>query len=143
MITAENYRQTQIMTASPMELIIMLYDEAIRSLATAEDAFKNDQPDRIPEINNNLLKAQNIITELTVSLDMEKGGAIATNLQRLYDFMSRHLSIANVSKSARPIKEVREMMGELRDAWKEVAEKEPKSDHQEEAVAQSNISIEG
>ena len=143
MITAENYRQTQIMTASPMELIIMLYDEAIRSLTTAEEAFKDERPDRIPEINNNLLKAQNIITELTVALDMEKGGAIATNLQRLYDFMSRHLSNANVSKTERPIKEVREMMGELRDAWKQVAEKEPRPENPDEPVVQRNMCIEG
>jgi len=125
MPATENYRNTHIMTASPMELILMLYDEAIRSLGNAEEAFKVEGPDHLQEINNNILHAENIITELTVSLDMEQGGEIAANLQRLYDFMTNHLAKANVEKNIKPITEVKELMSELRETWGQVAEKEP------------------
>lgn len=125
MAIAENYRQTQVMTASPMELVLMLYDEGIRSLRNAEEAFKIETPDRIEKINNGILRAQDVIAELTLSLDMEKGGEIANNLERLYDFMINHLSGANVRKTVKPLKEVRELLSELKEAWQKVAEKEP------------------
>ena len=120
-MAAENYRNTQVMTADPMELVIMLYDECIRSLRAAERAFEMNEEDRFQEINNNLLHAQDIITELAVSLDMENGGEIAGNLQRLYEFMAFHLGKANTAKNAKPITEVREMMADLREAWSSAA----------------------
>ncbi len=125
MASTDNYRETQIRTASPMELIIMLYDECIRSLNQAEESFKIEGPNRLQEINNCLLHAQDIITELAVSLDMEKGGAIARNLQRVYDFMIFHLAKANTSKQLKPITEVRDMLIEFRETWQQVAQKEP------------------
>ena len=105
MPSAQDYRRTQIMTASPMQLILMLYDEAIRSLTAAEKAFDQqvEPTARFEAINNNLLHAQDIITELALSLDMEKGGNIAGNLQRLYEFMVHHLSEANTKKERSPV----------------------------------------
>ncbi len=122
MPSTETYRSTHIMTATPMELITMLYDECISSLLKAEEAFKIEGPDRFQEISNNILHAQDVITELSVSLDMEKGGQIAANLQRLYDFMITHLCSANTRKVLQPLKEVREMMIDLGKTWKQVAE---------------------
>ncbi len=122
MPSTETYRSTHIMTATPMELITMLYDECITSLHKAEEAFDIEGPDRFQEISNNILHAQDIITELSVSLDMEKGGQIAANLQRLYDFMITHLCSANTRKNLKPLKEVREMMMDLGDTWRKVAE---------------------
>ena len=122
----ENYRDTQIMTASPMELIIMLYNDCIQSLEKAENAFNSEDPNKIEQINNYILHSQNVITELIVSLDMEKGGEIAVNLERLYDFMISNLSNANVVKIASPITEVREMMIDLREAWLEISSQETK-----------------
>ncbi|MBN1676884.1 MAG: flagellar export chaperone FliS [Kiritimatiellae bacterium] len=122
----EDYRRTHVMTASPMELILMLYDEAIRSLTTAEKALAvtGDDPGRFEAINNALLHAQDVITELSVSLDMERGGEIAVNLQRLYDFMVHHLAEANAKKALQPVKDVREMLNDLREAWEQVTKKE-------------------
>jgi len=125
MARTEDYRNTQVMTASPMELIIMLYDECIRALNKAEDAFEIEGPEYLQEVNNNLLHAQDIITELAVSLDMDKGGEIAFNLQRLYEFMVNHLGDANVKKDVAPVIEVRELMKELRETWQQVAKQEP------------------
>jgi flagellar protein FliS len=124
MQTVRKYQEINVNTASPMELIIMLYDECIRSLEKAEKAFEIEGPERIETINNNLLHAQDIITELAVSLDMEKGGVIAQNLQKLYDFMVNHLSHANINKIVKPVTDVKTMMNDLREAWKEVAAKE-------------------
>ncbi len=108
-----------------MELVLMLYDECILALDRAQEAFDIETPDKIEKINNNILRAQNIITELVVSLDMDKGGEVAENLQRLYDFMMDHLSQANIAKQRQPVIEVRNMMNELRDAWKEISTQEP------------------
>ncbi len=128
MYNARKYHETQVMTASPMQLIVMMYDECIQTLDRAEAAFGMEEPDRIQNINNNILHAEDIITELAVSLDMEKGGEIAKNLHRLYDFMIFHLSQANIKHELQPIREVRKMMGELREAWGKVADQEPQRD---------------
>jgi flagellar protein FliS len=102
----------------------MLYDEGIRSLEKAEEAFIMDGPDRIEKISNSLLHAQDVITELAISLDFDKGGEIAQNLHRLYDFMINHLSHANVKKDLKAVQDVRKMLGDLKEAWVEVAKKE-------------------
>jgi flagellar secretion chaperone FliS len=139
----ENYHNTHIMTASPMELILMLYDEAVKSLGKAEEAFKIEGPGRIQEINNNLLHAQDIITELTASLNFEKGGEIASNLYKLYEFMIHQLSQANINKKVKPVREVKALMIELKEAWLKVAEKEPRGEEIQEQRPASNIAIAG
>jgi flagellar secretion chaperone FliS len=117
------YLRNQVMSASPGELILMLYDEGIRSLKKAEAAFELDTPERFQEISNSLLHAQDVITELSISLDMEKGGEIASSLQSLYDFMLRHLSLANAEKNPQPVVEVRGLLGDLRESWRHAVEK--------------------
>ncbi len=124
MATTENYRQTQITTASPLQLIVMLYDECVRALKRAEEAFAIEGTDRIEQVNNNLLHAQDIITELAVSLDLEKGGQIAQNLDRIYDFMIMRLSHANTHKDLQAVVEVRELVTDLQDGWQQIADKQ-------------------
>jgi flagellar protein FliS len=138
-----DYQQVNVMTASPMELIMMLYDECIKSLRKAEQAFDIDGPERIEAINNTLLHAQDIITELAVSLDMEQGGEVAQNLQRLYEFMVSHLSRANIDKNRAAIREVRKMMEELREAWQEVNKHEDPRQQQVKPNSLSTINIAG
>jgi flagellar protein FliS len=134
---ARKYQEINVTTASPMELVLMLYDECIRSLEKAEAAFDIAGPERIEAVNNTLLHAQDIITELAVSLDFEKGGEIAKNLQRLYDFMVNHLSYANVNKAPKAVSDVRKMMTELRDAWREIAKQESAREETPAAVTGS------
>lgn len=131
------------MTASPMELIMMLYDEAIKSLDKANKAFEITGPGHIQEVNNNVIHAQDIITELAVSLDMEKGGEIALHLHRLYDFMLEHLAKANASKIMQPITEVSSLLCELRASWKQVAEQEPQRELPISGTQMGNIIIAG
>ena len=92
---AANYQKIKIETATPEALILMLYDGALRFMAQAEAAFEENN---IEKINNFLLRVQAIFTELQCSLDREKGGDIATNLERLYIFFNSRLVEANMKK---------------------------------------------
>jgi flagellar protein FliS len=123
-MSRNQYQQVNVMTASPMQLVIMLYDECIRTLERAKQLFPIDEPSKIEALNNSLLHAQDVITELAVSLNMEQGGDVAASLQRLYDFMVNHLSEANVKKDKKRVADVCKMMIELRESWQEVMTKE-------------------
>ncbi len=116
------YVENQVLTASPAELILILYDEGLRTLKKTEAAFAMESPDRFARINDQLLHAQDVIMELSVSLDMEKGGEVATNLQRIYTFMIDHLSHANAEKTLQPVREVQQLLTTLRSAWQQVLE---------------------
>lgn len=112
----ESYRRTQIDTASPEMLILMLYDGALRFMSQAEEAF--DANDR-EAINHQLLRVQAIIAELLSALDKDKGGEIAVNLERLYIFFLERLGEANMKKTPEPMREIRPLIETLRDTWAE------------------------
>lgn len=116
---ARTYRATAVLTASPGQLVLMLYDGALKSLALAQEAFNTaeDDPRRIEQINNHLIKAQAIITELQAGLNMDVGGDFAKTMYRLYDYHNRRLLEANLRKQIEPIKEVERLLREIRDAW--------------------------
>lgn len=117
---AQEYKRKQIETAKPGELIVMLYDAALDSLKRSKEALQIQGPERIEAFHNALVKAQNIVTELLVALDLEKGGEVAKNLFRLYEFMHRRLVDANITKTVEPIEEVQGLLETLREAWVEV-----------------------
>jgi flagellar protein FliS len=104
---------TVINTMNKGNLILMLYDGALKYLQKAYDAFtlENDS-----EANTNIIKAQNILTELMVSLDMSKGD-VAKNLYNLYDYMNHSLIEVNIKKDKALLKEVENMLWELRQTW--------------------------
>lgn len=110
------YKQTRVKTASQGQLIVMLYDEGIRQLKTAENQLGASHP-KLDLVHNAIVKAQDIITELTVSLDFEKGGDIAQNLFSLYLYFNQRLIDANLAKDPAALGEVRQLMSELREAW--------------------------
>jgi len=116
---ANMYRETSIKTAGQGKLIVLLYDEAIKNLdrAIAVLDLENRQYDKA---NNAIIKAQDIITELSASLDFEKGKDIASNLFSLYVYFNRQLTAANLDKDSKPLIPVRNMMYELRSAWKQI-----------------------
>ncbi len=136
------YQANAVQAATPVELIIMVYDECINSLTRAEHAFSIKGPERIEQIGNHLLHAQDAITELSLSLDMEKGGEVAENLSRLYDFMTRHLVDANVKKDLKALQDVRQMMTELRDTWNQVSQ-QVGGQHSPDVARTGHISISG
>lgn len=113
------YRQTSVKTATQGRVIVMLYEEAIRQIDLALAGI-GAADRRLDRINNAIIKAQSIVTELMVSLDMEQGGEIAQNLFRLYMFFNDRLMEGNVKKDSGPLNEVKTLMSELRDAWKQI-----------------------
>ncbi|MDR1909013.1 MAG: flagellar export chaperone FliS, partial [Spirochaetaceae bacterium] len=82
-------------------------------------------PEKIEKIGKAILKAQEIITELMVSLDFEAGGEIARNLFSLYSWFNQELLAANIAHDARRVYTVRNMINELRGAWNEAAVRIP------------------
>lgn len=119
---ARAYQAQAVLTASPGQLILMLYDGALRFLGHARDALQSpdESARRIETINTNLLKAQNILAELQSSLNHEAGGDHAANLDRLYDYYLRRLLEANMRKTVEPVIEVEKLVRELRDGWAEM-----------------------
>ncbi len=116
------YRQTRVKTASQGRLIVMLYDEGVRQLDIAIEELSSDAP-RLDLINNAIIKTQDVVTELMVSLDFEKGGDIAQNLFSLYTFFNQKLIEANLEKDPAILKDIRGLMKELRDAWAAIEKK--------------------
>ena len=119
---ARAYQTQAVFTASPGQLVLMLYDGALRFLGHARDALQapEDSPRRIEIINNNLIKAQNILAELQASLNHEVGGDHSANLDRLYEYYIRRLLEANMKKKVEPVIEVESLVRQLRDGWAEM-----------------------
>ena len=119
MTTAPNMRQRYITdsvhTASPAKLLMMLFDRLVLDLNRGEQALLAS--DRA-EANSQLLHAQDIVTELHVSLDVD-AWAGAPGLAALYSFVGTELVNANVRGDATKVTEVRGLIEPLRDTWRE------------------------
>jgi flagellar protein FliS len=113
------YRETSIKTASSSKLVLMLYDEALKQMDLAASLLE-EKSKQYDAVNRAIIKSHDLITELMVSLDFEKGGEIAENLFSLYMFFNQQLMNANVNKDPQPIKSVHKMVSELREAWGEI-----------------------
>lgn len=123
---ARTYRANSVLTASPGQLVLMLYDGALRSMSIAREAFARPVEDarRIEVINAQLLKAQNIIRELQGTLNHDAGGEFSRTMERLYDYYLRRLMEANLRKDVEPVVEVERLLREVRDAWAEMLRKQ-------------------
>jgi flagellar protein FliS len=114
----QSYRKVATQTASPAQLVLMLYDGAIGFLEKSLVGFTYTDPlDFNLTINNNVLRAQAIINEMNARLDMNQGGEIAENFRRLYQYFYRRLHEANTQKKREPIEEVLMRLRVLRDSW--------------------------
>jgi flagellar protein FliS len=114
----QSYRQIATQTAPPGQLVLMLYDGAIRFLERALTGFGSTDPgERNMTINNNLQRAVDIVRELNVCLDTEAGGQLAQTLRDLYDYMERRLMESNFKKRRTGVDEVLVHIRELRNAW--------------------------
>jgi flagellar protein FliS len=119
---ARAYRSNSILTASPGQLVLMLFDGALNALAIARTACddSNNDPRRFEVIHTQITKAQKIIAELQGTLNLEAGGEFARTMYRLYDYYDRRLTEANLRKQSAPIAEVERLLGEVRNAWFEM-----------------------
>ncbi|WP_409290513.1 flagellar export chaperone FliS [Peribacillus sp. SCS-37] len=109
------YQNNSVNTASPGELTLMLYNGCIKFIHQAKAAIERKQ---IQEKNTNLQKAQKIIQELMVTLNMNL--EISHNMMALYDYMNRRLMEANIKNDISILDEVEGLVGEFRDTWKQV-----------------------
>jgi len=128
---AKSYKTQSVQTASPGKLVLMLFDGYLRFTAAAIKSF--DEPDfskRNEGINNNLIRAQNIVTELQSSLDMSVPWDLPGTLYRLYDYCLNNLQQANLNKDRDPIDHSDKVINELRDAWAEMLAQNSDSDQQ-------------
>jgi flagellar protein FliS len=115
------YRRAQVAAARPTQLTVMLYDGAIRFLSLArERMLAGDLEGR----HAYMLKGQNIVAALLGALDMERGGDVAANLQRLYLYMYEMLVEANLMDKPGPIEQVVAMLADLRESWAELDARE-------------------
>jgi flagellar protein FliS len=120
----QSYRKVAAQTASPGQLVLMLYEGAIGFLEKARVGFDHKDPLEFNlTINNNILRAQAIIHEMNARLDMNQGGEVSLNFRRLYDYLFRRLQEANTRKRKEPIDEVIMRLKVLRDSWAEMLRK--------------------
>ncbi len=115
---SRQYQTQQIMTASPAMLVFMLFDKAISSLNAAVRAIAANDVQERWRANN---RAMEIISHLQMTLNMELGGEVAENLDRLYGFTLRLLSTVDPNNDPKPAEEVIELLEPLRESWRELA----------------------
>jgi flagellar protein FliS len=118
---AQNYLEKQIMTATPAERIVLLYDGGIRFLMLAK---KNIEEGDIQSRFNNNKRAGDIITYLMATLDKERGGEIAENLERLYVYMLHRLMDVDLKNDASAIDDVVGKLRTLRVSWEKISKGE-------------------
>ncbi len=112
------YREQSVLTATPGQLVVMLYDGCLRFLTQAAHAMREGDA---REAGRRLSRAEAILDELLSTLDLEQGGVIASRLQGIYVFCSQQLLEARSASDAAPIDVVSELLAELRDAWSQIA----------------------
>lgn len=109
------YSNNKVLTASPAELTLMLYEGAIKFCNIAENAINNKE---IEKAHTNIVKTEKIIDHLRITLDMKY--PVAADFERMYVYLSRRLMEANMKKDVQILQEVNEHLRSIRDTWKEV-----------------------
>jgi flagellar protein FliS len=112
------YREAAVMTASPVQLVVMLYDGVERFLRQAEVVMAEGN---VPQANDRMQRAEAIIDELIATLD-KSAGQIAERLEGIYVFCKRLLMEARVERDPAKLEQVRKLMRPLRESWNELAE---------------------
>ncbi|WP_219834394.1 flagellar export chaperone FliS [Paenibacillus sp. R14(2021)] len=116
----EKYQQQSVQTASPAQLIIMLYDGAIRFIKQGIEAIDHRN---IEKANTNLIKAQNIVHELIASLNFQY--PISSELAQIYEYMLHQLISANMKKDKEPAVEVLSHLIDLKASWTQAPKPAP------------------
>ena len=109
------YNNNKVMTASPAELTLMLYEGAIKFCNVAEKAIEEND---VQKAHSNIIKAQRIIDYLRQTLDMKY--PVAQDFENIYSYLGTRLVQANMKKDLDIVREVNEHLHSVRDTWKEV-----------------------
>jgi flagellar secretion chaperone FliS len=113
------YRENAVVTQPAGRIIVLLYEGAVRFLRQAMDAMASNDIARKSDL---ICRAQAIIDELNLSLDMDAGGEVASNLRSLYNFMRRHLTEANTRKDPQRIRDVITCLEDLLAGWRAITD---------------------
>ena len=113
----KNYNRVNVETADQKSLILICYDEAIRSLRMGKECFQNK---KFEEKARQFNRAQDFIGELSSSLNLEAGGEIALYLRKIYQFIQVNILLADVKKDMKLMDKLITLLGELRSAWAEI-----------------------
>lgn len=117
----QSYMQVAMQTASRGHLVLMLYEGAQTFLERALLGFGLEDPAECNQtVNHNIQRAQAILDELSASLDLERGGELASHLRGLYSYLDRRLQESNMKKERQGVDEVLVRLGVLRDSWREM-----------------------
>lgn len=127
----DQYRKASVAGATPLQLVVMLYDGCLRFMSAGKRAMEDKE---LFKQNENLQKSQKILAELMSTLDMEKGGEVATNLFSLYTFCYNRLVEANIEDKPEYIDHAIEVMSQLRESWVEL-DAQQRRGHLETAAA--------
>ena len=120
----QKYQNNAVTTASPGELTLMLYNGCLKFINLSKRAI---EAKNIEEKNINIQKAQNIITELMVTLNMDL--EISRNMMALYDYANQRLIEANIKNELKLLEEVEEIMIDFRDTWKQAIQMNRQQQH--------------
>jgi flagellar protein FliS len=121
----QNYLENQVLNASPLELVLMLYNKAISSLRVAESLMEKEtpSPEEIKKRAEAFGKAVDIISYLRASLNHEKGKEIAKNLDEIYDVLVNELVRAQATNNKEIVRKSIEILEDLKKAWEDVKNK--------------------
>jgi len=112
------YRKTEVQSRTPLELVVMLYDGALRFIGVATDAIaRGDIRGRSEAIS----RALAIVSELQSTLDVERGGEMAASLDDMYRYLTQRMVQATVKNDAAPLDEAKRLLETLRDGWQQIA----------------------
>lgn len=113
------YAEGSLLNSDPVRLVISLYEGAIKSVQQARECLKAGD---IWGRSRSITRGIQILAELMISLDHEKGGEVSQNLKRLYSYMQSRLLEAHAKKTEEPIAEVEQLLRTLLEGWQGVAE---------------------
>ncbi len=116
----EAYRRTNVETADIAGLVLMCYEATIRDLQQAKECHASHNMD---DAYDHIRHGQDLITELMIGLDFERGGEIALNLSRIYNYLLRELIGLNSTKPLDAYDHLITILEELLEAWQEVKRK--------------------
>ena len=110
------YKNNSVNFASKDQLLLMLVDGAVKFSKIGRQAILDKD---VKKAHENIVKTQNIFYELMATLDVAKGGEWAESLMKVYDFIARRLTDANIKKSEEIINEIIPLIEDVRDTWNE------------------------
>ncbi len=121
MSPADVYLQNLVENASPLQLVVMLYDKAIHCIDSAIESIQGglDSLENVKSKAENLTRAMDILIVLRASIDYERGKEISKNLDQIYEVLIDEIVKANMKNDIEILSKIRDILIELREAWEE------------------------